>query len=422
MREKIIASILAIICLIALVGIYNFIPRNFSGFDVLTGITVAVQEKLDGKLLLSYQPWLQIGSTQSIYSEFVNIGTDPVTVKIEERVYGYVNGSLVPLAYYYDSQVSLAAGARRGFSTVFVPASSGLYYIQARATYNNKIIETWGVFTVYAPPATTVITVYSPVYSPGPAAAPPPPVGIPQINYTFPENVQLYKGGSALIDLTVKNTGGVVLHNLRLYISTASSINFEISPKQIASLDMNDSTLFLILVSAPLNATEGSYSFDFEIRSDEISGGKSILINVLSPPSSLEDELRHNILNAELLVTEIQREILSASSKGFNVDLASQSLKNAEKNLENAKNYFASNDFNRTREELGYFNKNVQDAVLQLASSAIFVYKAPLLPLYSLLLIIVIILIALLLIFLYWRKKKKEKRPRLLKELSETET
>jgi hypothetical protein len=417
MREKIIASILVVISLIALFGIYNLLPRNFSGFGVLTGITVAVQEKLDGRLLLSYQSRLQIGSTQSIYSEFVNIGTDPVTAKIEERVYGYVNGSLVPLAYYYDSQVSLAAGARRGFSTVFVPASSGLYYIQARATYNTKIIETWGVFTVYNPPATTVITIYSPVVtsvSVTPQAGGAPTIGVPKINYTFPETVQLYKGGSALINLKV--------NNMRLYISTSSSIDFDTSPKQVASLYLNDSTIFLILVSAPSDAKEGYYAFDFEIRSDELSQGNSILIELLPPPSSPEEELRHSILNAELLITEIQREILSASSKGFNIDLASQSLKNAEKNLENAKKYFASNDFNRTREELGYFNKNIQDAVLQLASSAIFIYKAPILPLYSLLLIIVFIIVALLLIFLYWRKKKKEKRPKLLKELAETET
>jgi preprotein translocase subunit YajC len=61
----------------------------------------------------------------------------------------------------------------------------------------------------------------------------------------------------------------------------------------------------------------------------------------------------------------------------------------------------------------------VQDAVLQLASSAMFIYKAPTLSLSLILLMIIIFVIAFALIYLYW-KEKKEKRPKLLKELSET--
>jgi len=423
MREKIIASVLVIIALIALARSYNLLPTNLLGFGSLVGFNVSVQGKLDGKLLLSYQPWLQIGSSQNIYAEFVNIGAYSVTARIEERIYSYVNGSLVPLAYYYDSQIFLPEGFRRGFSTVFLPSSTGLYYIQARATYNDKVIETWGAFPVFYPPTTT-ITIYSPTVTAisggaGGGATVSPLVSTPQVNFSYPEKVQLFKGSSTLINITVKNTGGVALHNLKLYVSTTNSINFVINPKQVSSLTVGDTTVFLIFINTPSNAPEGSYSFDFELNSDEITEGRSILLEVLSSPASLEDELQHSILNSELLISEIEREILSASLKGFNVDMASQSLNAAKTNLENAKKYFELKDFNQTEKELNILNINVQDAVLQLASSAMFIYKAPTLSLSLILLMIIIFVIAFALIYLYW-KEKKEKRPKLLKELSET--
>jgi hypothetical protein len=421
MHKKILSVLLIVLAIFAVARVYNL--TKITGFGTLTGITVGIQENLNGKLLLVYSPVIQFGNSENITAEFVNTGTIPVTTKIEISVQGYINGSMKPLAHYYDSTVTLQPGMRRSYTTVFIPSSTGLYYIQAKASYENRISEVWGVFSVYTPPPQT-ITIITAVVGPGAvAAAAPPPSGVvgnPKMNLTYPDSVKVYQGGSTLFNITVNNVGDVTLHNLKVYVSTTDLINFVVSPKIWSLLYTNRSTIFLISLEAPANTTEGSYAFDFEIMSDETKEGQIITVEVMPPPLSIEEDVKQDILNYGFLITKIAEDINTAAAQGFDVHMANNSLNNARTSLEIAKNYFNQKRFDIANVQLVKTKGFLEDAVFQLASTTMYLYKPPAFSPWLIFLIIILIVIVILIIF-YWRKDRK-KRPKLLKEMIETTT
>jgi hypothetical protein len=412
MHKKFVALILTVAFLLILAINYNFLYRRIVGLLALGNVNVTVEGKTGGKLFLSFKQILDLGETQTIYTEFINTGSITITGRITINIYVYDNGVLRPFAHYYDIYVPLSPGERRAYRTNFVAPYANIYYIQARVPYDGNVVEVWGAFLVKYPTPTTVT--YPAAPSPFPVG-----VGIPKLSLTYPERVDVLQGGSELISITVKNIGETTLHNLKLYISTVELINFSAYPKQIASLDMNDSTIFLVSIDIPTTTPEGTYPFGFELMSDETSEGGGITINVSSVLLISEEEIRKKILNYEFLISETEREIISASSKGFDVSLANQSLNRAKVSLENAKDYFRLRRFEDTEDELKKVKKNLEDAVFRLANAILYVYKPPAFSPFLILLIILIIIVGV--ISIYYYKKRKEGRPKILRALTETE-
>jgi hypothetical protein len=412
-------SYLAIILLL-LIAI--FLARDFLskiGFGILSMLNVSIKEKIGGKLLLAYQPSIEIGNQQNIYTEFINTGTSQVTEKIEVKVYGYVNGTLKPLAYYFDATVPVAVGMRRGFKTVFVPPEKGLYYIQAKASYDTKVVEVWGAFSVYYPPV-QVIPVYVPVQAP-PAVAPSPTiVGAPELTLEYPELVKFYVGEKKLLNINIKNVGTASAHNLKLYISTSSLIDISIYPKQVSALNPNESLTFVVSIGIPPTMQEGIYPLEFETMNDEgikKTGEISLQVSLIPPPE--EEEISQKILNYEFLVSEIQQQINSAFLQGYDVGLANKTLSLARISLENAKDYLKSKKIKDAKMELENVESKIQDAALQLASAMLYLYKPPAI-LWWLILLIILLMALVLLAYWYWRKRMK-RRPKLLQKMEETE-
>jgi hypothetical protein len=408
----------AYLAIILLLLIAIFLVRDFLseiGFGLLSMLNVSIQEKISGKLLLSYQPSIEIGNQQNIYAEFINTGTNPITEKIEVRVYGYVNGTLKPLAYYYDISVPLAVGMRRGFKSVFVPPNTGLYYIQAKASYDTKVVEVWGAFSVYYPQAQVI-----PIYVPAPPAAPPAAVvGAPELALEYPDFVKFYVGEKKLINISVKNVGTAAAHNLKLYISTSSLIDVSIYPKQLSALNPNETLIFVISIGIPSTMQEGIYPLEFEVMNDEgIKKTGEISLQVTSIPPPEEEEVSQKILNYEFLISEIQQQINSAFLQGYDVSLANKTLSLAKASLENAKDYLESKRIKDAKKELIEVEKNIQDAALQLASATLYLYKPPAILWWLILLIILAIALAIL---AYWYWKRRKRRPKLLQRVEETE-
>ncbi|MEM5879261.1 MAG: hypothetical protein QXU74_02085 [Candidatus Aenigmatarchaeota archaeon] len=404
----------ALILILLLVSI--FILRNFLSKVglVVNTINVSIQEKLIGKLLLAFKPYLEIGETQQITTEFINIGTKPVTEKIEIRVSGYINGTLRPLAYYYDVYVPLNPGMRRSYSTIFLPPNIGLYYIQARSYYDTRVVEAWGAFSVYSPPP-QIIPVYPPAAAP---AAPPAPVlGIPDLSLEYPSGAKFYRGEKRLLNITVKNIGTAALHNLKLYMSMSSLINVEIYPKQVSALGLNQSVVFVVSIEVPESVEVGIYPLEFEVWNDE--GAKKrgeIAIEVVSVAPPEEEEIYSKILNYEFLILEIQGEINSAFSEGYDVALANQTLNYARLSLENVKDYFRLKKIAEAKKELTKVEKYIEDAALQLASATLYLYRPPALLWWLILLLIILIASAFL---AYWYLRRRGKKPKLLQKLEE---
>ncbi|MEM5766630.1 MAG: hypothetical protein QW423_03295, partial [Candidatus Aenigmatarchaeota archaeon] len=279
--HKRILTILLIILLISIFLIRDFLTTI--GLGLLSMINVSIQEKISGKLLLSYKKSIEIGDKQEIYTEFINIGTSPVTEKIEVRVYGYMNGTLKPLAYYYDISVPLPSGGRKNFRSIFMPPEIGLYYIQAKANYDTKAVETWGAFSVNPPPPPVI---YVPT-TPSPQAQPLTPVvvGVSDLSLEYPNLVDFYRGEKKLINISVKNTGTTPLNNLNLYISTSSLIDVSIFPKQSPVLNPNGTLIFVVSIKIPSTTEEGIYPLEFETMNDEgIKKTGEISIKVTSMP------------------------------------------------------------------------------------------------------------------------------------------
>ena len=410
----------AYFAIILLLLIAIFLARDFLsriGFGLLSMLNVSVKEKISGKLLLAYKPSIEIGNQQNIYTEFINTGTNPITEKIEVKVYGYVNGTLKPLAYYYDISVPLAVGMRRGFKSVFVPPNTGLYYIQAKSSYDTKVVEVWGAFSVYYPPA-PVIPIYVPSPAP-PAVAPPAAVGAPELALEYPDSVKFYVGEKKLINISVKNVGTAAAHNLKLYISTSSLIDISIYPKQFSALNPNETLIFVISIGIPSTIQEGIYPLEFEVMNDEgikKTGEISIQVSLIPPPE--EEEISQKILNYEFLISEIQQQINSAFLQGYDVSLANKTLSLAKASLENAKDYLKSKRIKDAKKELENAENRIQEAALQLASSTLYLYKPPAILWWLILLIILAIALAIL---AYWYWKRRKRRPKLLQRVEETE-
>jgi hypothetical protein len=418
MHKKFAILLLTFFALFVIALNYEFFYSKILGYGTLGSINVSIEGKLGGKLLLVYDPVIQFGQIERIHTEFINIGSLPVTAKIENRIHKYANGTLKIIAYYYDYSVPLNPGMRRWYDVNFTPPDAGLYYIQARVPYETKVAETWAAFLVYYPP--NIIMLPGPsAPTGGPGGIIVPAVGLPDMSLTYPDKVKAYIGGTTTASIIIQNTGGTVLRNLRLYTSSTNSVDIGTSPKQISAIGLNSSSLFLISIFVPSTTSEGEYPLDFEISSDQTKQTGKIKIEVVSSLVSEDEEIRQRILNYEFLISEIESEIFSASNQGFDLTLPSRALEQAKLSLGKAKYYYELGKFDEAKKELENVRKSLEEAVLQLASSTLYIYKP---AAYSPLLILLLIIIIITIIILPYYYKRKERRPKMLRELGETET
>ncbi|MEM5853615.1 MAG: hypothetical protein QXG39_00720 [Candidatus Aenigmatarchaeota archaeon] len=408
--------IFIILILLTILSIFFFLRDVLIkeiGFGILSMLNVSVKEKIGGKILLSYKPSIEIGNRQEISAEFINIGTKPVSERIEVKIYTYVNGTLKPLANYFDGSYSLYPGGRRSFKCFFLPPDVGLYYIQAKSSYDTKIVEVWGAFSVVYPQA---------VYVPKPVApvAPVfPVIGFPELSLEYPSYIEFYQGEKKLINVTVKNIGNASIHNLKLHISTSSLIDVTIQPKQVSILKPNESLIFIISIQIPQDLPEGTYPFEFETMNDEgvkKDGLISIVVTSLKPPE--EEEILRKILSYEFMIFEIQKGINSAFLEGYDVTLANKTLNLAKLSIQKSKEYLEVGNVKECKNQLSKAESYIQQAALQLASSSIYAYK-PLALTWWLIIILIIVIALCILLYLYF-KRKREERPRVLRQM-ETE-
>ncbi|MEM7825369.1 MAG: NEW3 domain-containing protein [Candidatus Aenigmatarchaeota archaeon] len=392
--------------------ISNFFPFGTTSF-VGANFSVNITEIKRGELLLSYREYLEWGEFQNISVEFLNTGSVNVEEKIEIRVFYNYGGKLELLAYYYDSTVVLKPGEKRNYRVNFLPPYVGAYYIKVRVPYDGKVLETWkGFVVIYTPPSPRIEIISLP--------GPPAPTeiietGVPRMEIVYPENITIAQGESKLFSIIVKNTGQVSLKNMRLSVSTLSSFEFEITPKEIFKVSPNETAIFLVLLTIPNRTYPGTYPFDFEVITDKMKEGRKISIEVVSILPLLEEELKETIIYYEYLISEIQTQIDNAALKGIDVSQAQDSLDEAKKSLEIAKSYYDLGKYLDAKRKLDEVRDHLQDAVYKLSLALIPIYY-PAFPWIPLILLLIIILI--ILIILVRRKKKEEKelkRPKLLR-------
>jgi hypothetical protein len=414
-----------LITILVAISITYILNAQMTGFGNLGIMNISVMDKTKGKLLLGYDSFLETGNPQNIYAEFENTGTNPVDVKISVNVYFYNVSRMNLTATYEDSTVPLKPGWRRGYTTVFMPPATGLYYIQAKAVFNNKIVETWAAFVVYYNTNTS---------TPGNGTSQPVNIieivnvvtiasvsgggGTAKISVECPEKFNISQGSSGMFDIKVTNTGNRTLTGIGIYVSTSDSIKFDIYPKQIASLPKNSSATFLVSIDIPATTPTGIYAFDFTVDSNEVSSGKSVFIEVTGK-STDEEYVKQKLLDYQLLISDVESQIVSAKLSGYDVGIANQSLSSAKISYGRAKDYFDSKKFADAKRELDNVKQDLENAMLQLASAQLYVYKTRAIINWWVI-IGILVLISGIVIFIFLMRRRK-RRPKLLREMGEVE-
>jgi len=422
---------ISIINKIFLISILLFVVASLIFYYNLSGITgfagadlnVSIKSKTRGKILLEYDPLINLTESQNIRVEFVNTGTTNYSARIEITVFMYntTTGNLDELANYYDMSVSLYPGGRKSFSTVFLPTREGTYYIKVRVPYDARIAEYWGSFYVsfqYILRRRIIFSTYG-----GEAIPTRREVGISDLELRYKDKIDLYPGQKILLGITVNNTGTVSLHNLKFYSSITDYVYFEVNPKEIYELGPREHKIFLVSLEVSKDTPPGEYDFFFEVVGLEIKEIGNIKLNITSLaklPS--KDEIYEMILNYEYLITELDYEIYLSSLKGLNTSRAEKYLDNARKNLQEAKEYFDQENYEDAKDALDIVKKDLEDVVFELAaiSFIVFVYPA-FAPFLILILLIMIVIGTFLFIYLY-KKRRKKKKPKIIREFTEEET
>jgi hypothetical protein len=417
MKGNYMNKVFLIVISLLLIFTFSHFIFSITGFEI-TGADVNIEEKIQGMITaLAFKPLISITEFQNITAEFTNIGSVPVTQRLEEIVYFYNETKLDPVAYYYDSSVYLAPGMKRAYKTVFTPPYYGTYYIKAKSYYETKITERWGVFSVvyYATPLPPIVVVVPPSGG-GPITYVINEAGVPRLSLEYQKKYDLYPGQSLLISVTAKNTGETELLDLKLSTSISNLINIEVNPKVLPELKVNNSNIFLISLDIPKDIPTGEYPLSFELISDKTMESGSITLNITSREVSIKDEVHQTILNYEYLLNDLEKKISDATSEGLDVSLAQKSFDNAKEGLDKAKEYYDLEEYDKAKEKLDEVKKDFEDIVFQLANAQLKLYIAPAFSPYPIILFAIIIGIIFLFII---RRRRGKKRPKLLREISE---
>src|SRR3990172_10547394 len=133
-RELLKLSIVGVVLVIAVLVLWQVEKTGLVAGEYTVNLNIL--EKTDGRLIVfDFRPVIFMNETQTISTEFKNTGTTSYTAQITLKLNNLTNLTIVPVASYFDSTVSLTPGGRRSYKTVFVPPNPGIYLIQARVLY-----------------------------------------------------------------------------------------------------------------------------------------------------------------------------------------------------------------------------------------------------------------------------------------------
>jgi len=399
--------ILILIVLLSFLIIFS----KYSGYFVSPLINISVEPRKEAKILLNHQPLIDITERENITAEIVNTGSIEIYEEMMVRIY-YYNRSLRPIAEYFDSPRRLLPGERSSFFLVFVPNEIGTYFIQARATYDERSTETWGRFDVIVKPIIQPVILAPeevPSYVPTPVFLAPPKLSIYVKNVT-----DAYQDSFVLIPITLVNEGERDAYEIKPYLSYPKTLEISISPIYVKQLSAKGNITFLINVKVPKDFQAGLYQLVFEASSNETKASKEFYLNVSSEPIDLSKDIYEKILSIEYMLSQARIRMNFLELRGIDVSKINSTLILAVLHLKKAKDYLSNRQFNESLVELEKASEKISEALIEMEVLMVVVPKA-----YLEYLVLVIILLAIfaIIIFIILYKKRKKKRPKLLREL-----
>jgi len=384
---------------------------KYSGYLIFSTVNVSVEPKKEMKILINYQPVIDITERENITVEVVNTGSVEIYEELMVRIYFY-NRTLKPIAEYFDSPKILLPDERSPFYFVFVPSDVGAYFIQARGTYNGKLIETWRRFDVIIRPILQPVVLPPervPSYIPAPFFLAPPKLSIYVKNLT-----DAFQDSFVLIPITLVNEGDRDAYEIKPYFSYPRALEVSISPIYIKQLSPRENITFLLKIKIPADFQPGIYQLLFEASSNETKASKEFYLNVFSKIIDLTSDIYEKILSVEYMLSQSRIRMNILEERGIDVTRVNSTLSLAEFHLKKAKDHLSKKQFDESLKEVEEAAKLISDALIEMETLMIIMPKA---YLNYLLLAIILLSIFAAIFFITLYRKRRIRKPKLLREL-----
>jgi hypothetical protein len=114
----------------------------------------------------------------------------------------------------------------------------------------------------------------------------------------------------------------------------------------------------------------------------------------------------------------VESEIYAASLEGYDIMLSNESLQKAKDHMGLAKDYYEQKEYGDTKTELKNVIRYLEDALFQLASARLYVYRPPAYT--PFLTILLQVFLAILIFVIFYLHRRKERKPKALRKGSET--
>ncbi|MBI4009701.1 MAG: hypothetical protein HY361_00705 [Candidatus Aenigmarchaeota archaeon] len=112
-----------------------------------------------------------------------------------------------------------------------------------------------------------------------------------ELLFDLPEVIQVKAGQSKIIDLTVKNTGNIIIRNLKLLIPRIPPQWVKITPNNIIETEPEETVLFLINITIPSNITSSKFPIGISAAADETLTRKEATFEVLALEGKVTTEI-----------------------------------------------------------------------------------------------------------------------------------
>lgn len=184
-----------------------------------------------------------------------------------------------------------------------------------------------------------------PMVGGGGGGAAPEEVGPPalSISHVLPEEVHVERGGSAVLMVTINNSGEAAIHGISISLEGINRSWYEVV-KSTTTLEAGETFDILIKITVPEETKGGVYPFNVTVTSQEAAAKAAARIRVF--------ESRKELVEFELEVAEkrlrtVEKRLLKAMSEGRNVTEGLDYIDKAAESLSEAKRYLKAGEYSK---------------------------------------------------------------------------
>ncbi|MFH8080780.1 MAG: NEW3 domain-containing protein [Candidatus Aenigmatarchaeota archaeon] len=271
----------------------------------------------------------------------------------------WVSDSLGKIYYYNSEALYTPAYTNQSFprkAFIFSTQQPGMYWLNVKVTYDllQQPIKKNVTFMV-VPAAPTL-----PPTPSGPPGAPPatavtekpPPIEekVSKISIIdYPTEIGIESGWARYPTIKVKNTGNVILSDIKILITGIPKTWYVIDPENVTNLKPNEVAIFSLRITIPYNERTKEYPFKIIALSNETSDEKTGILFVFS---SREELLKYEIEKVKKEYDDVLNKTEQAKKDGKDVSPVLLLLNEAKKNIDDAQSLMERKDYDNALEKI----------------------------------------------------------------------